>query len=71
MTSRDWKFLLLGATAVLGIGLFFIFIIKPRLPTVTRSTNISPVMSNEEVWEWLDHKGNKRQLTVHRDVREK
>jgi hypothetical protein len=27
-------------------------------------------VSNEETWEWIDYRGQRRQITVHRNVRQ-
>jgi len=32
--------------------------------------SLAPTMANKETWEWIDSKGRKRQLTIHREVRE-
>jgi len=32
--------------------------------------SLTPTMANVERWEWIDSKGRKRELIVHREVRE-
>lgn len=32
--------------------------------------SLTPTMANVETWEWIDSKGRKRHLTIHREVRE-
>ena len=32
--------------------------------------SLTPSMANVERWEWVDSKGRKRQLVIHREVRE-
>jgi len=31
---------------------------------------LSPTMANVEKWQWIDSKGRKRELIIHREVRE-
>jgi len=33
-------------------------------------SSLTPTMANVETWEWLDYQGRKRQLIIHREVKE-
>jgi len=32
--------------------------------------SLTPTMANVERWEWLDYRGRKRELVIHREVKE-
>lgn len=51
--DKGWGWLLLA-----GLVLLF-FLRRPNATSV----------SNEETWEWVDWLGNRRSITVHRDVK--
>jgi len=33
-------------------------------------SSLSPTMANVERWEWTDYKGRRRELIIHREVKE-
>lgn len=35
-----------------------------------RGRSLSPTMANEEKWTWVDYAGRKRELVIHREVKE-
>ena len=39
-----------------------------RLQRLEPESSNTPLLSNEETWEWTDWKGRERKLTVHRTV---
>ena len=74
MDKGDALLLLVGLTigAVFGgVVVYTMFNARPAAQQVPPSAfSYVPVVRNEEVWEWVDWKGRKRTITVHREVKE-
>lgn len=32
--------------------------------------SLTPTMANVERWEWVDHRGRRRELVIHREIKE-
>lgn len=65
MDNKDW--LLLGVGTIIGAGLLLFAMQHYGFLTIAQAPSS---YTNEEVYEWTDYKGRKRELTVHRDARE-
>ena len=50
---------------LLILGAIIYFYVKSRQPAVLGSP---VVMENEEKWQWVDYKGNPRQIVVSRHI---
>jgi hypothetical protein len=59
--------LLLAVGAALGGFLVYIFLKRPV--AAPASAQLHPIGMNAETIEWIDYKGNKRQINVHREVK--
>lgn len=63
-----WAPLILVAGLAIGAVAIYAIVYKP---STQQAVAYKPVaMSNESIIQWIDYKGRKREITIHREIKE-